>query len=261
MTFDPSGVGGRYYDWEIGRWLPVDRRGLSPDGSHYAVGGGTNDLKPILHIFDIATGADRVYPLPPALTIGLSGPTVIGYTASAIYIGLPTEVGMQGLWTFDISTHTTTFMEVDGLGLLDGATAWRSMKDAADEKASPVPGSVPPASQVDRLDLTSGEHDVWLHSPGHGLAVIGVDTNHDPIVLDSIDTQTVEVLMLTSPSTQSVIYQGPANEWSAYLGNVYSDAHGVWFGGSMGVYLYTAGKLVKITDQAAVPAGDCHDQS
>lgn len=262
VTFDPRGDGGRYYDWQIGRWLPVDRHGLSPDGSHYAAGGGTPDLKPILRIFDIATGAEEVYPLPDELGIGLSGPMVLGYTATSIYIGEPTEVGMQALWTFDLATHRTTFIDVSGLNAIDGTSLWRTTADSADQTASPAPGYVRPMSQIELFDLTTGSHTLWLHSPGHGLAVIGVDTNHDPIVLDSIDRQTIQVLVLSGPSKPQVIFQGSVETWPAYITGTSADSQGLWFGSDKGVYRYSyGGELTKVTDQAATPAGDCRHQS
>jgi hypothetical protein len=230
---------------------------LSPDGSHYAFGGGTSDLKPILHIVDLTTGSDDIYPLPPELAIGLSGPEVIGYTGNAIYIGEPTEGGMSALWTFDVATHHPTFLNVMGFGVIDGTTVWRSTFDPADTSAWSWP-SVSPADQIEQFDLATHTHNLWLRSPGHFVNVIGVDAAHHPIVRNFSDRQTLEISVLSSPSAQLSIYQGSTDAWGGSIVGMSADSHGIWFGSDKGLYLFAdAAGVRKVSDQVGVPAGTC----
>lgn len=257
VTVDPNGGGGLYYDRQISRWLPAPANAVSPDGSHYAIGGGTSDLKPILHIFDVATGADDIYPLPSEIGIGLAGPMVLGYTDRAIYVGEPTEGGMAALWTFDIATKRTTFMSLSGIGVIDGTTAWRSAFDATDTTAWSWTG-VPRANEIEKFNLATGMQTLWLRSPGHLVDVIGMDVAHHPVVRDYVDRQMVELLLVKGESNPELIYNGSVDSWAGNISGVFADSHGIWLGGGKGVYLFTEpGGVVKVTDQAGTPAGSC----
>lgn len=258
VTFEANGVGGSYYDRPFSRWLPVPRNAVSEDGSHYAYGTDSADGKPVLHVVDVASAVDRTYSLPAELHSGIGGLDVFEYSNAVLYLGLFTEGAIQALWTFDLATGVTKKVaDMPGIGAIDGDVVWRGSLNAGDPNAwSFVPGS--PKNQIERLGLGDGSRAVWLYRPGHLVGVIGVDAAHDPIVLDYIDRQTVELLILSSATTQRSIYKGSANTWAGFISGVMADSHGLWLGGSQGIYLYSGtGEVQKVSDQAAAPAGSC----
>lgn len=257
-TIDPNGGGGAYYDRPFSRWLPVQRSSVSPDGSHYAYGGATDVGKPILHIVDVVSGADRIYSLPPELYSAIGGLDVFEYSNDAIYMGLYGEGYIQALWTFDIGTGVTKKVgDITGIGAVDGTIVWRGTLNAGDPNAwSWVPGS--PTNQIERLDLRDGTSQMWLSRPGHLVDVIGVDAANDPIVRDYANKQTVELLILSSATTQRSILSSSIDTWVGFIAGVAADSQGVWFGGDKGIYLYSdAGGLKQVTDRAGIPAGAC----
>ena len=256
-TIDPSGAGGVYYDRQFTRWLPQPAKSVSPDKSHYAFGGATGENKPILHIVDVASGADRTYSLPDALLGGLGGDEVFEYSKDVIYLGVYGEGSIASLWTFDIPSGVTKYVAIPNIGAMDGNIVWRGTLNASDSKAwTFVPGS--PTNQIARLDLRDSTSAVWLYRPGHLLGVLGVDAEHHPIVMDFIDKQTVELLVLLDANNQRSIYKGSTNSWTGFISGVAADSHGVWFGTDRGIYLYSeAGGVKKVSDQGGNPAGTC----
>ncbi len=258
VTIDPRGDGGRYYDRRFARWLPVSSASVSTDGGHYASGGSTADQKAILHIVDVASGSDHVYSLPDELFTSIGGIHVFEYSNDMIYMGLDGEGYIAALWAFDLSSGVTRKVaDITGLGVIDDKIAWRSTLDPTDSRAwSYVPGS--PADQIERLDLGDGSHEVWLRRPGDFVGVIGVDGAHHPIVSDSLDKQTIDVMVLTSATTQQTIVKGSVETWGGFINGVASDSHGLWIGGDKGIYLYSPAEgLRKVTDQAGTLAGSC----
>ena len=259
MTFPADGDGGRYYDRRFARWLPVDSHSVSADESHYAQGGQTADGQPYLRIVDVSSGAAQSYNLPKEMYDVIGGIHVFEYTDNAVYLGLDGEGYVAALWKFDIATGTTTYVhDISGIGAIDGETVWRGTRNRSDPNAwSYVPGS--PTNQIERLDLRDGSNQVWLYSPGHLVGVVGVDASRSPIVSDIAgDRQTVELTILTSPTTQQTIAKGSTDTWVGYISGVFVDSHGIWFGGGKGFYLFSqTGGVVKVSDQSGWPAGSC----
>jgi hypothetical protein len=258
VTIDPKGVGGGYYDRQLSRWLPVRRNAVSPDGSHYAYGGASDINKPILHIVDVVSGADRTYDLPAELYSAIGGIDTFEYTNDAVYLGVLGEASNQGLWAFNPATGATHLVaNLSEVGAVDGQVVWLGSFNAAD----PHPWNIFPAShtnQIERLDITDGSRVPWLYRPGNLVGVIGLDAEHRPIVLSLIDKDTLELTTLLNANTERSIYKGSANSWPGFIDDVVGDSHGVWFGTSKGIYLYSdAGELQKVSDQPGTPANSC----
>jgi hypothetical protein len=258
VTVDPKGAGGTYYDRQFSRWLPVPLNSVSPDGSHYAYGGATDINQPVLHIVDVVSGADRTYALPAELFSGIGGIDIFEYTNDVVYMGLLGEASNQGLWAFNLATGATHLVaNLSEVGAVDGQIVWLGSFNGAD----PHPWTFFPAqrtNQIERLDLTDGTHAPWLYRPGNLVGVIGIDAEHHPIVLAFIDKYTLELVKLVDTNTQKSIYMGSTNSWPGYIGGVVGDSHGVWFGTSMGIYLYSdAGGLQKVSDESGYPANSC----
>lgn len=234
VTMDQSGAIARYYDRTFSRWLPVSSNSVSPDGSHYAMGGSTVEEKAILHIVDVASGSDHVNSLPDELFNAIGGIHVFEYSTDTIYMGLDEECYIAALWSFDIATGVTKKVaDITGMGAMDDTIVWRSTLDSSDPSAwSWVPGS--PANQIERLNLRDRTHEVWLHRPGHLVGLIGVDGAHNPIVGDFADKQNLELLVLSTATTQTSIIKGSTETWAGFISGMAADSHGVWFGGDKG---------------------------
>jgi hypothetical protein len=262
VSIDGGGAGGAYFDRQLSRWLPVRRNSVSPDGSHYAFGGATDINKPILHIVDVASGADRTFDLPAELFSGIGGIDIFEYTNDVVYMGLLGEASNQGLWAFNLATGATHLVaNLSAVGAVDSQVVWLGTFNAAD----PHPWNFFPAqrsNQIERLDLTDGTRVPWLYRPGNLVGVVGFDSGHHPIVLSLIDKDTLELTALLDANTERSIYKGSASSWAGYIdsgdGAIVGDSHGVWIGTNMGIYLYSdAGGLQKVSNQPGYPANTC----
>src|SRR5262245_6664422 len=95
---DPASLGS--YDRALGRWVPVFRAWVSPDGARYAFPEYRTAPGPvtgIIHVVDVATGADHPFNVPaPSMPVG--------FESEGVYVVrvLPnSDAPTQGLAVFD----------------------------------------------------------------------------------------------------------------------------------------------------------------
>jgi hypothetical protein len=183
------------YDAAFARWLPVNQRSVSPDGTHYVyvdvVGHQSADTSRV-HIVDVRTGADHIVVFPGP---GLSQPTqffagVVAYTSQGVYLSLFGSNQGAGpdsgkLWLLDPDRGTINKVTdvVGNSWLIAGSHAWTLVPPSATDSQR---------NSLVRLDLNTGQSDVWwvdannepVSSPGAatGLSVIGVTSDGSPIV-------------------------------------------------------------------------------
>ena len=262
-----------YYDRPVSRWVPVGRGSLSPDGSHYAYPIFPAIDQEVMRIVDVATGDVRPYPATHA-EFKLARYVVVDYAREGIYLGLAYEGPISGLWLLD--PNTGAIREVAGLPSLQaiaGPAVWLGNANPADPNPAPS-GLGSAADSVDRFDLVTGSHTPWLYLPGTAVQVVAVDVAGHPLVLVLHGFgDNAELLLLTSPGAAQQIFHGTRTElrwitavssapaWrdiAMSLGSPIADSHGVWFGSSTGIYLYspTIG-MRKVSDQAGYPANGC----
>ena len=253
--------GGFYYDRAFSRWLPAPRSAVSPDGKHYAYmlrGEALVADKDAMQIVDVATGRVQSYPAVPA------GSTperyiVLDYSSEGVYLGLAYEGPIRGLWM--INPNTGAIRKVADLGYLQaigGGAAWLGSVNPADP-SHPPGGLVTPADTIDRFDLTTGGRTTWLYKAGMGVYVLGLDTAGHPIVeaWSGSPAGDIQLLLVTGPGTSQAIFRGVDSQLGG-LGNPIADSHGVWFGSSTGIFLYSpAGGFQKVSEMAVKPGNGC----
>jgi hypothetical protein len=249
-----SGQGGGYFDRAFNRWLPVTRESVSPDGTHYAqvdMGSG------LLRIVDIASGKDRSFPLS-----SINANVVLDYSADGIYM----TFGFEGLHGLRLIDPVTGFgRDVPGVGSPQasggGGVFWVGEVNPADPHPIVTGASVgimgTLANQITRVDVKSGARTQWLYRPGTGIGVVGLDIRGHLLInlVESWGTKTVEFLIAPDSKSHWSIYKGPV---AGTLGGAIADSHGVWFGSTQGIYLYSdTGGLQKVSNQPGYPANGC----
>jgi hypothetical protein len=253
--------GGAYYDRAFSRWLPVSRQAVSPDGKHYAYTepGPDQTKQPKIHVVDVATGADRGF-----ITLSqewFMAYQVLDYSIEGIYLFQIYESPEFGLWLLNPSTGAMA--RVAELDYIEGAGGtkifWLGTVNPNDSHNIGTMFAI--ADQIDRYNLVDGTRVPWLYQPGKGIQMLAVDATGHPIV-EVINTFVAEdlavrLMLLLSPTEQRTIITAPARFLGSFEQPI-ADSHGVWFGSSQGIYLYSdANGLQKVSHQPGFPANGC----
>jgi len=230
------------------RWLPASIAAVSPDSSRYAYAesyAGADGPRSRIHLVDVTSGADQV-----VYDQGFYG--VMDYESEGIYlfsIGYA-DAPNSGLWRLNPQARSLTQIASQNLTIdyVGGGAAWYSDLAPGDQ----VPPSVEGMAQaffrdrVLRLDLKTRVASPWFRRPGKQVAAIGVDGLGHPIVtvsstVDSATTTSEELWLVTAPGVGKQIYSGPGSNSPDFVGfgTPLADGHGLWFGSSKGVFLYT----------------------
>lgn len=244
-----------YFDLAFKRWLPVSRNAVSPDGTHYAYTDRAIVAQPdstaaraTLHIVAVKTGVDVTFDGGD-----WSNPyAVLDFAAEGIY--LITDTGVYtGLWLMDPTTGVVTRVAdlLNVQGRADKSQVWAGWTNPDD--TSPITPSVP--NQLDKVSLVDGSRAPWFYRPGSSMHFVGQDVAGHPIILVS-GLSSAEYLLALAPGTSRSIFvfgdKRPA------LSNAIADKHGIWFGSTEGIYLYTVAQgLVKVSNQPGYPSNGC----
>ena len=258
--FSDSGLGRITYDRAAGRWLPVSRAQISPDGLHYAyaeaVFPSSADAQPgpgpfatggRVHPVDVQTGSDRVV----FSHTGAPFYTIAGHTNHGIYLSAACVEGCGPdalkLWSLDVATGTLTKVsDRQGNWLVDDKAAWVATYEGSNQL-----GTLP--SHLLQIDLISGQETILL--TGSGMGLIGLDAEGDPLVtLNDVAGSTL--IRVTAPQQSEKLFSGPSN---GQLAAAVADGPGTWLGGGQtgdqGIYLYTASGVRKVSDFPGIPLG------
>jgi hypothetical protein len=273
VSLDPNGNsltghGGAYYDSAYTRWLPVPRQAVSPDGKRYAYGARAQDQTKdgTMHVVDVPTGADHVFSAPTGAWYVAY--VVLDYANEGIYLYTNYEVA-HGVAVMD--PQTGVIRPVADLLYIQAAGGhgifWVGTSNPADPH--PLGGIGPVPNQVDRFNLADNSRTAWFYRPTNDVTVLSTDLAGHPIVravngrFDPAQNFVVvgdsggELMLLIDPHTQQSIFKGDATFIDS-LGGPITDAYGIWFGSSQGIYLFTsAGGLQKVSDQPGYPANGC----
>jgi hypothetical protein len=242
-----GGPGAGWYDWQLGRWLPVKRQGVAPDGLHYAY---STDFGAI-HLVDVATGTDRTFKAP-------DGPdTVLYYAKEGVYFNHEWEGPPgPGLWLLDPTTgNVQTVFSDKSVQTVGGFAAWLPDVNPAD----PHPifsqysgGSYP--NQVLRRDLNGGPTVRWFYQPGKIVTVVGFDRDKHPLIVSETlgSPDTVQIWQVPAANQGHQLYSG------TQLADIVADDLGIWFADQQSISLYTpAHGLQKVSTVVATLAGPC----
>lgn len=260
--FSDSGQGRITYDHAAGRWLPVSRAQISPDGLHYAYaepvfppsagaqpGPGPFATGGRVHLVDVQTGSDRVvfsYTGAPFYTIA-------GYTNHGIYLSAACMEGCGPdalkLWSLDVATGALTKVS-DRKGFnwqIDDKGIWVATYEGSNQSGT-LPGNLL------RVDLISGQEAIWLTASG--MELIGLDAEGNPLVTLN-DAAGSALIRVTAPQQSQTLFSGPSN---GQLSTAVVDQVGTWLGGGQsggqGIYLYTTSAGVqKVSDFPGIPLG------
>lgn len=223
------------YDWFFKKWLPVNPRGVSPDGRHYAY----TDAQAQIHVVNVEDGADRV------IASGSSW-AVIDFGAEGIYAGVrdpsvqpapaipslaffsgPAGQPLSGLWLITVDT-----------GQIRQITNTGSWKAVVDGRAWSVRSVGVPSLQDNRgnqllsLDLSAGTVRIWYTSQGLPFGLMGVDRGGRPIIQTWSSSET-RIFWITAPGAVDEIGGDIAP-----VADAFSDSHGVWFTLFQGIGIY-----------------------
>jgi hypothetical protein len=247
------------YDSVVGRFLPVPREAISPDGLSFVY--ADYDLPPSpqagmagprsapeagalattgrVHLVDARTGEDRI------LFEGAPTFRVAGYTAEGIYL-VQVDLTMDGEFAHGLYRMNTSGgrpAAVTGGDRPLDRIGWTVTHGAAWGVDYSTGGGLPGGNQLVRLDLATGAVQVWMTKPeGTSLELMGFEGSGAALVLayaggysssgSPAPTPATEVWSLSTPdSAGRLVYRSTEAGVSFPSGPAFPDAQGAWFGG------------------------------
>ncbi len=227
---DPSSLGA--YVLGAGRWVPVQRAWVSPDGKSYAYPEYRTAPGPvtgIIHVVDIASGADR--------PLGVPAPSMpVSWEAAGIYIArvVPnSDAPPQGLSLLDPASGSLRQITSSGIWtLVAGGAAFGSDLDST---IAPPPGGGGPgaANRVSMLKLDNGQASLVSTYPGTNVAVLGAQGSNLLLGLTTADRYSVKL-------GSSVLYDGAVTD-SRPSWPVVVDGNTIWLSGNGAVWRSVSG--------------------
>lgn len=220
LNLSYKGNYGNTYDAQVGKWVPVPRSALSPDGRSYAylaqttgVPGATSSMT--LHTHEIVSGKDRVLWEGSGSPMGFQVTWLAGgiyflaalspgagpqtgpmfpslYVADANQAGTPRRVGPNP--APQPPTGPGSYSSPDMFALVGANAAWgtgnRVPKEIPSKEAPssdrppapPVPGTYGP-DRILRMDLRDGSVSTWFTVAGTEMvSLMGLDAQGRPIL-------------------------------------------------------------------------------
>jgi len=268
QSFAEAGAGATYTR-RYGRWIPMKIAAVSPDSSHYAYSQFIDQPSrhSRIHVVDVTSGVDRI-------VYDQDFYAVLDYRSEGVYlvnVG-PTGEGAAGLWLLNPSSGSLRQIAPPqaaaapfGFYLIGGGAAWYG--DVAPGDQPPNQG-IGPMDRVLRFDLKTHAVTSWFRRPGMQVQAIGFDNQDHLIVMATTELAgiavqpghgSLELWLVTAAGVAQRIYStSGASDFVGSFSTPLADDHGVWFGTSVGVFLYTPdGKFIKVSDAAGEVAGRC----
>lgn len=247
---DPASLGS--YVLGAGKWVPVQRAWVSPDGKSYAYPEYRTAAGPvtgIIHVVDIASGADR--------PLGVPAPSMpVSWEAAGIYVArvVPnSDARPQGLSLLDPASGSLRQITASGTWtLIGGAAAYGSDLDAT--IALPPGGAGPGAgNRVSMLKLDTGQASIVGTYPATNVALLGAQGANLLLGFTTADRYSVRL-------GSSVVFDGAVTAPQP-SGPAVLDGNTIWLSGTGAVWRSvnggTAERLAVAGMQLAVVGGAC----
>ena len=252
---------GLSFDRAFGRWVPVPRSWVSPDGTRYAYWEWqTRSIQAVA----VATGAETALgpkPNGPASAARLNpgaGWLVIEALDSGVY-AVPNggyQSSSAGLFLFPWSGIGE--LQVTGSGFwhaIGGGAAWGTVSQSVPEGA---------ANTILRLDLGGGSPAEWFSRPSLQSRVVGFDLTGHPVV-EASSKNVMEAWLVTGQSNGTKLLsltptpgqQNPAGPGRPVLQSVVGDDRGIWLATSDGLYFSASGRTEKVSTVTGQLGGGC----
>lgn len=239
FTADPASLAT--YVLSAAKWVPVPRAWVSPDGKSYAYPEYRTAAGPvtgIIHVVDIASGADR--------PLGVPAPSIpVSWDAAGIYVArvVPnSDARPTGLSVLDPSSGGLRQITPSGTWTVVGSDS--AYGADLDSSLAPPPGGGGPgaANRVWKLSLAGGSPAVVATFPGSNVSVLGVRGSDLVLGIVTADRFTVK-------AGSTTIYDGAITAPQPTQ-PIVVDGNAIWLSGAGGVWRSDGGGPAR---QFAVP--------
>jgi hypothetical protein len=231
------------YDRAVGKWLPVGRNAVAPDGKHYAF---TFIGSEGIYIVDASTGAQT------ELGDGKLW-NVLDVEAEGVYaVNLPAlnQPG-AGLWLLPFTGTPSQIIATGYWSAVGGGAAYGTETS-----------SVPQGATVTllRLDLKTAKSEPWFSVANASSNVIGFDGSGAPVIVDNYQTT-----QYGQPFYGSEMWVVPAlGKGYPIIGNpnsngaIVGDSHGIWISSGSQTWVYISGQgMLLAANIGGQVAGEC----
>jgi hypothetical protein len=230
--YGQQGGFGTSYDWAYQRWLPVQKRWVTPDGSRYAYPGQDG-----IYIVNVVSGSLTELGAGQAWNL-------IDVGSDGAYVGMPQTAG---LW---LLTFSGTKQQITASGFwqaVGGGAAYGTATSAVPQGAS---------NTIIRVDLKTGASQPWFMIDGGTSQVFGLDASGHPIIVSSgFSGPSVVWIVPSVGGATSIAVQ--SNEFQIYSAPV-ADSHGIWFASYQMMFIYLPGQgLFRAANIGGLLAGTC----
>jgi hypothetical protein len=235
-----KGSSGIAFDVPFSRWVPASPEVISSDGSQYAW--TERESHGLLHVTKVADGSDRTFAAGPPPDLQGHGPAIpapIGITTESVFLTYGWE-GTSGVWRLDLASGS--LIKLTGLPSpsYGAGTIWLELTRGPDHV-----GMYSDGDTLARMDLKSGAVQDWFHRDNVVVRYLGFDLEGNPWVLTgtfrAIDPRVFEIWRVRGPGQADLVLSGQQ------VSRVITDKHGTWFANGSGVYLYSGGRLQRVS--------------
>jgi photosystem II stability/assembly factor-like uncharacterized protein len=251
-----KGSGGFAFDATFSRWVPATPELVSADGTQYAWRDIETWPPQAVHVTLVADGSDRTYAIEAPKDSEIPyrspfGPVPFAITKDTVYLAYGWE-GLYGVWRLDLATGS--FTKVSGLNSPSyGAGAiWVEVTRGPNRV-----GMYSDGDTLARLDLKSGAVQDWFRRDNVVVRHIGSDLAGN-VWVQAINYHTtgpdrvLEIWRVRGPGQADLVLSGQT------FSRVIADKHGVWFANETGVYLYSGGRVQRVSSAVVGEvAGPC----
>ena len=217
---------GLSYDRALGRWLPVPRNWVTPDGKRYAYNYPGDDG---VYVVTVATGAQ--------VELGEGTQWAIrDVAAEGVYV-VPLSAGNlgAGLWLLPFTGAAKQLTATGYWQTVGGGAAYGTATSAVPQGA---------ANTILRFDVKTLKSQPWFTAENAQSNVIGFDTKGAPLIFTNF------TIPNSYPGYGQQIWIVPALAQGYVIVNrppfnglgVVADSHGIWFSDGSQQYLFIPGK-------------------